>query len=46
MIEKEKPNLYFKTYSPIVAIFVLFMFGYGLGNFIADLIYYLSKYYN
>lgn len=46
MNQKEKPNLSFETHSPVIAIFVLIIFGYGIGNFIVDLIYYLSKYYN
>lgn len=46
MIENKNPSLYFKTYSPVTAIIVCFMFGYGIGNFIVDIVYYLTKYYN
>lgn len=46
MIETEKPNLYFKTHSPITAMFIMFIVGYGFFSFISDFISYLSKYYN
>ena len=46
MIENNKPNLSFKTYSPITAIFIMFIVGYGLFSFVNDLISYLIRYYN
>ena len=46
MIENNKPNLSFKTYSPITATFIMFIVVYGLFSFASDLISYLIKYYN
>ena len=46
MIENKEPNLYFKTYSPIITILIVFIIGYGFFSFVSDLAYYLSKYYN
>lgn len=46
MIEDNEPNLSFETHSPIIAIFIMFIVGYGLASFVNDLISYLIRYYN
>ena len=45
MIEKEKPNLYFKTYSPIIAILIVFIVGYGFFSFVSDSIDFITTNY-
>jgi len=45
MIEKEKPNLYFKTYSPIIAILIVFIIGYGFFSFVSDSIDFITANY-
>ncbi len=45
MIEKEKPNLYFKTYSPIIAILIVFIIGYGFFSFVSDSIGFITTNY-
>lgn len=45
MIEKEKPNLYFKTYSPIITILRVFIIGYGFFSFVSDSIDFITTNY-
>ena len=45
MIESKEPNLYFKTYSPIIAILIVFIIGYGFFSFVSDSIDFITTKY-
>ena len=44
-MEHKEPNLYIKTYCPITALILVFVFGYGCFSFALDLINFLSQFF-